>query len=143
MNHPGLSPRVRGNPLQHCAPADPAGSIPACAGQPTPKSSSRPLAMVYPRVCGATDFTDRFAHRRAGLSPRVRGNPNCGTSEDAVARSIPACAGQPARPCRPKCKGWVYPRVCGATRGVHGAQPLTQGLSPRVRGNPAGMRWQR
>ena len=29
----------------------------------------------------------------------------------------------------------VYPRVCGGTHKVVGAQPCHQGLSPRVRGN--------
>jgi len=33
--------------------------------------------------------------------------------------------------------GWVYPRVCGATRPGYNAPLPDEGLSPRVRGHPA------
>ena len=50
----GLSPRVRGNPKVSQAAVSHAGSIPACAGEPT---NDYPLSRadgVYPRVCGGT-----------------------------------------------------------------------------------------
>ncbi len=53
-NARGLSPRVRGNlgifdlPLCRCR------SIPACAGEPGPRSRRRRVRTVYPRVCGGT-----------------------------------------------------------------------------------------
>ena len=56
----GLSPRVRGNPPASVEGLLPAGSIPACAGEPR---SSRPAPgsrWVYPRVCGGTSV-----HRNA------------------------------------------------------------------------------
>ena len=97
----------------------------------------RPLAYaVYPRVCGGTLRIPNRPHPAAGLSPRVRGNPIAAGRRIAIARSIPACAGEPMIR-RVVCRGMpVYPRVCGGTRrrqfhcGHHG------GLSPRVRGNP-------
>ena len=119
-------------------------SIPACAGQPTQDRALVPLAndSVYPRVCGATRVGDgsdwrvclaglsprvRGNHIRScsvqrnyvgGLSPRVRGNRTRAASsvDQRIARSIPACAGQPL--------------MTGMA-----STPTTQGLSPRVRGN--------
>ena len=50
----GLSPRVRGNlfPCRRAQPLD--GSIPACAGEPSPDPVPFNLILVYPRVCGGT-----------------------------------------------------------------------------------------
>ena len=51
-------------------------------------------------------------------------------------RSIPACAGEPLTPLTAPRITWVYPRVCGGTDAVARFRRATQGLSPRVRGNP-------
>ena len=135
-NSIGLSPRVRGNQCVWSSHSIVVGSIPACAGQPGRRSPTRNLREVYPRVCGATPLRYMGTDRLFGLSPRVRGNRVGGYRHQALARSIPACAGQPpSRPARPQPLS-VYPRVCGATAMLH--QPLLclRGLSPRVRGNP-------
>ena len=72
-----------------------------------------------------------------GLSPRVRGNRPCGTAMATTERSIPASAGEPnsvSEICsRPK----VYPRECGGTVACVLRVQQLEGLSPRVRGNPA------
>ena len=92
---------------------------------------------VYPRVCGGTGFVDRMDWRLAGLSPRVRGNHgDDGESRQRVG-SIPACAGEPIATVRPAVIGRVYPRVCGGTDMMALADLQSEGLSPRVRGNPA------
>ena len=53
----GLSPRVRGN-LEHWHnPYGPAGSIPACAGEPGFLRRAGRDYPVYPRVCGGTTTT--------------------------------------------------------------------------------------
>ena len=92
----GLSPRVRGNRYADTRrPARP-GSIPACAGEPTPirrKSSERG---VYPRVCGGTRPPNANGRPVIGLSPRVRGNHVGIRRPRPMLRSIPACAGEPA-----------------------------------------------
>ena len=71
-----------------------------------------------------------------GLSPRVRGN-HCGSNHiSPIGRSIPACAGESTLVLELYSALWVYPRVCG---GIHVFRPdilETDGLSPRVRGNP-------
>ena len=74
-----------------------------------------------------------------GLSPRVRGNPLPPVAFVAAdfARSIPACAGEPApweAPMETVSFG-VYPRVCGGTYLDYYRKRYGSGLSPRVRGN--------
>ena len=111
----GLSPRVRGNPLQP-SPA-PAGSrsIPACAGEPVDRSAFGYFVQVYPRVCGGTSSTRLAQPCSQGLSPRVRGNLASPLDDLTRQGSIPACAGEPARIDRNKPTSMVYPRVCGGT----------------------------
>ena len=132
----GLSPRVRGN-LHFLAVRDEDdGSIPACAGEPTPGSMIRPSRTVYPRVCGGTPLPIHGRTALGGLSPRVRGNPGPVPEHVDEAGSIPACAGEPRGRARTGCPSRVYPRVCGGT-GYRASNPANgEGLSPRVRGNP-------
>ena len=111
----GLSPRVRGNPKTTELSVALIRSIPACAGEPGDYQHKRPARGVYPRVCGGTDTAAVSVMPLLGLSPRVRGNRRWYSRAAAVARSIPACAGEPVA-----------------------AQPKHRrlgGLSPRVRGN--------
>ena len=113
---PGLSPRVRGNPQPVRGWMLPTGSIPACAGEPLYPGLHSEQVGVYPRVCGGTSAAAAVDWGARGLSPRVRGNHEARSKLVVGARSIPACAGEPA---------------CGTTPPVP-----AQGLSPRVRGNP-------
>ena len=78
--------------------------------------------------------------RQAGLSPRARGNRDRRRRVGLVARSIPACAGEPRARTRPARRGKVYPRVRGGTRSRAERQPSVCGLSPRARGNPESIR---
>ena len=71
-----------------------------------------------------------------GLSPRVRGNPDDTPEGSELTRSIPACAGEPRFSNQAVTGAEVYPRVCGGTLNQAFIQPTSQGLSPRVRGNP-------
>ena len=132
----GLSPRVRGNPAVEELGQNPAGSIPACAGEPRGDRSAMGAKRVYPRVCGGTFCCSSNNPRWLGLSPRVRGNPQWAAPRLRTRRSIPACAGEPF----PLDEVWmryaVYPRVCGGTLTVKASGESTDGLSPRVRGNP-------
>ena len=111
-------------------------SIPACAGEPVSVENSlnsRSLVRVYPRVCGGTAVVAASGAGSWGLSPRVRGNRSGNPVDFTGYRSIPACAGEPARAharlksieVYPACAGdrfsrpgtsgptAVYPRVCG------------------------------
>ena len=86
-------------------------------------------------MCGGTCRRRRWYPARPGLSPRVRGNPHRTTRLVGAARSIPACAGEPAGV--PRSGGYhrVYPRVCGGTGEGEVGDDARGGLSPRVRGN--------
>ena len=88
-------------------------------------------------MCGGTGLREAGEHGGAGLSPRVRGNPQARWRDLEVHRSIPACAGEPYQ--RQRLTGFqrVYPRVCGGTAYEHIDPRWITGLSPRVRGNPA------
>ena len=130
-----VSPRVRGNPSVGRRRTHRSRSIPACAGEPR-HSCSMPLARgVYPRVCGEPRRGGSILAGLRGLSPRVRGNPDCLFLHGHWHGSIPACAGEP--PARPPLRLYleVYPRVCGGTEPFPATFYLWDGLSPRVRGN--------
>ena len=91
----GLSPRVRGNQLEHDTAATGPGSIPACAGEPGKVKTKLSSHKVYPRVCGGTGVNGLFGIVQVGLSPRVRGNPTLRLAYRLAMGSIPACAGEP------------------------------------------------
>ncbi len=133
----GLSPRVRGNLRQQHQPDIYPGSIPACTGEPRNRCRSRRLPEVYPRVYGGTTITRDTEIAGLGLSPRVRGNRLPPNRERQLRRSIPACTGEPDAGHRLLSLHKVYPRVYGGTGRWASAVIASQGLSPRVRGNPA------
>ena len=133
----GLSPRVRGNRPDDRGNGACRGSIPACAGEPKTPFRIPTAAPVYPRVCGGTPASYPPAGRLPGLSPRVRGNRAGDCARPLVWRSIPACAGEPPGRRKRGPGRRVYPRVCGGTRARPWPAKSCQGLSPRVRGNPA------
>ena len=133
-----LSPRVRGNRPTIRGAQGLGVSIPACAGEPTPRPARTIPSGVYPRVCGGTRQPDVRPRHWHCLSPRVRGNHfRWRNSPPPPEMSIPACAGEPLYAHPPSRALIVYPRVCGGTLCC---PPFPRGgvcLSPRVRGNPA------
>ena len=134
----GLSPRVRGNLLRRAGRRVGAGSIPACAGEPGGFDGGSDMHRVYPRVCGGTAYQLVKTAAAAGLSPRVRGNLLARDRLLGLARSIPACAGEPRRHSAATAAAGVYPRVCGGTGLSLRISGRRRGLSPRVRGNRRG-----
>ena len=137
MTSMGLSPRVRGNRLERVLHRGVPRSIPACAGEPRGAAHPPATVVVYPRVCGGTPGGGTSSGDRGGLSPRVRGNLRWPVIRRDRNRSIPACAGEPSRPSKPKSHWAVYPRVCGGTIREELQPDVAKGLSPRVRGNLA------
>ena len=137
----GLSPRVRGNLAMLQAAVDLVGSIPACAGEPGQIPPGDGLAEVYPRVCGGTRSSSFPLLAVVGLSPRVRGNQRRCDGEGDKVGSIPACAGEPRVTSGAVIAWRVYPRVCGGTWPRVVDDRSSEGLSPRVRGNPTLRMW--
>ena len=114
-----------------------ARSIPARAGEPAAVPTNAALCRVYPRACGGTVAQGRHFVVGEGLSPRVRGNQRRDRQRDIAFRSIPARAGEPSSMARRWARITVYPRACGGTPVPRHRAQIRQGLSPRVRGNPA------
>ena len=131
----GLSPRVRGNPRRNQRRRHPRRSIPAGAGEPVTPCAEIPYGAVYPRGCGGTVVSRYTSSKYAGLSPRVRGNPDIRRNSWECARSIPAGAGEPDSFFSLFYWQSVYPRGCGGTVNTTVRNLWAPGLSPRVRGN--------
>ena len=73
---------------------------------------------------------------RMGLSPRVWGNRAGLEQAAAQSRSIPTCVGEPTGAGQIVPYPQVYPHVCGGTIETSQVVSTSQGLSPRVWGNP-------
>ncbi len=131
----GLSPRVRGNPIQPHFPVLALGSIPACTGEPTLWRGCVFPNPVYPRVYGGTRSFLPAVTFFLGLSPRVRGNLQEAVRLRGRQRSIPACTGEPGADGKAIRAIQVYPRVYGGTGRAQQDRDFGLGLSPRVRGN--------
>ena len=112
----GLSPRMRGNRPRGWRGRRDCRSIPAYAGEPQAVYQRRMMLEVYPRVCGGTIPPGHSPCPRAGLSPRMRGNPVGGSNIAPDGRSIPAYAGEPHPDKARGAACQVYPRVCGGTQ---------------------------
>ena len=93
----GPSPRVRGSPRPASEAADRHGSIPACAGKPSPGGCCPRRCRVHPRVCGEAMSCAKPTRSATGPSPRVRGSQLRPAGGDVRQGSIPACAGKPCR----------------------------------------------
>jgi len=131
----GRSPRVRGSRRPPRRRRPPAGSIPACAGEPPGRSPSATPPTVDPRVCGGAVDHGAGCTVGEGRSPRVRGSPASPANGQCPSGSIPACAGEPCRSARSRPGQGVDPRVCGGARVVGKPCRSLPGRSPRVRGS--------
>ena len=128
-NEQGLSPRVRGNPRRD----DP---------------DDQRYHWVYPRVCGGTINSPGHSIDllQDGSIPACAGEPCTRADSTAciVSRgSIPACAGEPLTREHDAgfLSGRVYPRVCGGTLRMTGAQlPNPLGSIPACAGEPVTLR---
>ena len=132
----GLSPRGRGKRIRCRSTAKKARSIPAWAGETTPRRSAGIGSAVYPRVGGGNAPAIARRIRVSGLSPRGRGKRVRLPSGHPARGSIPAWAGEtpPAGP-TPPYRG-VYPRVGGGNPSRCPPANRRGGLSPRGRGKP-------
>ena len=89
-------------------------------------------------MCGGSSTAPLPPGAGTGLSPRVRGKHGPMYLSTTPIRSIPACAGEARVRLGQECGNRVYPRVCGGSRAAPLPAEQYGGLSPRVRGKPAG-----
>ena len=134
----GLSPRRRGNRQCHGVRVQPAGPIPAQAGEPDTDCPRQRIRRAYPRAGGGTRGPGFAQQPALGLSPRRRGNLGQADGARPVRGPIPAQAGEPMRSTRPPTPTRAYPRAGGGTGIEKGIEAFNAGLSPRRRGNPGG-----
>ena len=130
----GLSPRVRGKPINCNARTSSTGTIPASAGETQHCNLDVGVDSDYPRECGGNVPFASVWRPLLGLSPRVRGKhlPTCpGTLGHGT---IPASAGETYRALRARLARRDYPRECGGNPSVINHAAAYEGLSPRVRG---------
>ena len=111
------------------------GSIPAGAGEPMNATGEGDWKKVYPRGCGGAPAYWTPLLLAFGLSPRVRGSLRATSVPPSSNGSIPAGAGEPSRILTATSSPEVYPRGCGGAVRDQTAKPISQGLSPRVRGS--------
>ncbi|KPQ08598.1 MAG: hypothetical protein HLUCCA12_01930 [Rhodobacteraceae bacterium HLUCCA12] len=131
----GLSPRMRGNLVRRRHHSSLSGSIPADAGEPSPRATHAVSKWVYPRGCGGTVPLECRTRSLRGLSPRMRGNQPRERRRYRRIGSIPADAGEPIWNSQYALVWRVYPRGCGGTRSRAWRDLVSRGLSPRMRGN--------
>ena len=131
----GPSPRVRGSPAERAEVDRGRGSIPACAGKPSARRSTRWLTGVHPRVCGEARPPGPAVRLSPGPSPRVRGSRGREPGPLLCRGSIPACAGKPPSSSIRSWRSRVHPRVCGEARLQLAQKEDAEGPSPRVRGS--------
>ena len=130
----GPSPRGRGTHEAEDMEKGESRSIPAWAGNTGPRATRRTPRPVHPRVGG--EHAQQLTHPlpRVGPSPRGRGTPFRGTSPQHATRSIPAWAGNTARPSKRTRTRPVHPRVGGEHAVSSGKKVQRYGPSPRGRG---------
>ena len=131
----GLSPRLRGNHRAGSYARGVARSIPALTGKPQVRIHDLKLRKVYPRAYGETDGAIHTGAPPQGLSPRLRGNLPARYRASRFSGSIPALTGKPPPALRRRAASGVYPRAYGETSAKSVCSCLTEGLSPRLRGN--------
>ena len=132
-------------------------SIPAPAGEPTPRvfattavgGLSRACGGTrlslglglgdgvkgLSRACGGTSHSSPATGVGMGLSPRLRGNLPPPTQGEAPSRSIPAPAGEPELTRNRGAPGAVYPRACGGTFVITDVNEAPR-VYPRACGEP-------
>ena len=134
LSDAGSSPRVRGTRVLDRRRCGGSRFIPACAGNTRKPLLLLIIVAVHPRVCGEHLMTELRSSMKPGSSPRVRGTLLKIITASAVARFIPACAGNTRKPLLLLIIVAVHPRVCGEhLRRAERKRPAA-GSSPRVRG---------
>ena len=130
----GSSPRVRGEPNHRNFPRPNFRIIPACAGRTSQQPHGPPPWPDHPRACGANIHRRGRGSVNDGSSPRVRGELQSWFISQITSRIIPARAGRTRlRFCR-GCGRPDHPRACGANDWVREFKEISDGSSPRVRG---------
>ena len=113
VGHGGTSPRMRGKPSLAWSSPVRAGNIPAYAGKTALTNFVFMEFPEHPRVCGENSVSMLPVGLPRGTSPRMRGKPIGGVSDEHITRNIPAYAGKTILSVRNTPPNPEHPRVCG------------------------------
>ncbi len=130
----GSSPRLRGTPFGRRGGVISKRFIPAPAGNAQPVRVHDLQVPVHPRACGERAITVYKPGCTSGSSPRLRGTREIVGNVVAVARFIPAPAGNACWLPSPFRRRSVHPRACGERRPKRSSEVTNTGSSPRLRG---------
>ena len=131
---PGPSPPARGKHYSYVSPDGATGSIPACAGEATRRPRLRHGRRVHPRLRGGSLGVCVIDDHPYGPSPPARGKPHNIGALATLEGSIPACAGEAARPPGRPSSAAVHPRLRGGSARARDRRIMTRGPSPPARG---------
>ena len=134
----GSSPLARGTPEHPRALRGKVRFIPARAGNTGVPTESRSLRSVHPRSRGEHVCRGRVHLGGAGSSPLARGTLQREALGLALARFIPARAGNTTPPARWGRPPPVHPRSRGEHQVVSPHDLRRTGSSPLARGTPRG-----
>ena len=137
----GSSPRERGTDKETQELSQAPRFIPACAGNSWHGHLSHGCTPVHPRVRGEQWQRADVNGVSAGSSPRARGTVHKPNSPPALARFIPACAGNSWAPSTTPTAASVHPRVRGEQGTILNQVSAGTGSSPRARGTASAPRW--
>ena|GEM_PF-1796262 len=130
----GSSPRMRGTPWPHTAPAAALGLIPTYAGNTRIIFWRVTRKRAHPHVCGEHAHGFPVDGFEVGSSPRMRGTPKSSLKPVSLKGLIPTYAGNTGkkiflpRPLR------AHPHVCGEHHDLFPSLLPLRGSSPRMRG---------
>ena len=130
----GSSPRMRGTLHPPSGRQQPAGIIPAYAGNTSNTRLRVRTPRDHPRVCGEHDFDSSKFGGDLGSSPRMRGTHELFDGFGQAAGIIPAYAGNTSLLTRFSSMSQDHPRVCGEHFIEQTDAPRIVGSSPRMRG---------
>ena len=135
----GPSPLARGSLVRALRPGRPGGSIPAGAGEPSARRSTRRGSTVHPRWRGGARARTLSQARPGGPSPLARGS-RLACAARVPLRSIPAGAGEPSCGLKLTLMTAVHPRWRGGAQALAASSGGLSGPSPLARGSPPGAR---
>ena len=130
----GSSPRLRGTHRRVGAAGNLIRFIPAPAGNTCRGGATNSRSAVHPRACGEHTYTASTSDTGCGSSPRLRGTHRVEHREYAMARFIPAPAGNTIYQSKRPPQQAVHPRACGEHSAVRSRAVRGCGSSPRLRG---------
>ena len=131
----GVYPRMRGGAYYRCLGGCGEEGLSRMRGGARTWPGRGDLERVYPRMRGGAWRRCKPSMAGAGLSPHARGSPRWRAAGRAFDGSIPACAGEPARPPAASRRRRVYPRMRGGATARQHATAWATGLSPHARGS--------